>query len=275
MITLFSMNREQILQALQATTSPAESKQAGEFLDGVCTVLLFLVRTNICAILLGFILFTFLKSSCSVHSDHRILPGAAQICGRSVGSGYRSARCCDLPEEHNREVLGGPVFLCVYFNCNLNKKIKCENFIEWQFANNNKAENYELASWLNSITYFQIDDEEETNKEKSFFLADQDKLFIKANLVEAICASSDAAKWVSILGALRKRLRSELEEFIVICDADFRVQLCTALQQIVRQDFPDKWPELIPKLASLLATADGNNWLGGLLTIYKLSKVYE
>lgn len=99
------------------------------------------------------------------------------------------------------------------------------------------------------IKFWEKDDDDESRKQENggFSLSDQDKHFIREHVVDAVCVAPDAAK----------------------------VQLCTAVQHIVRADFPEQWVSLIPKVAQLLSTPDGNSWQGALLVVYKVAKVYE
>uniref|UniRef100_A0AAF5PKN2 Importin-7/11-like TPR repeats domain-containing protein n=1 Tax=Wuchereria bancrofti TaxID=6293 RepID=A0AAF5PKN2_WUCBA len=55
----------------------------------------------------------------------------------------------------------------------------------------------------------------------------------------------------------------------------FRVQLCTTVGIITRHDFPKNWPYLPQKVAVLLHSVDGPSWLGALLVIRRLVKLYE
>ncbi|CAJ0955968.1 unnamed protein product, partial [Mesorhabditis belari] len=161
------MNREQLLHALQATTSSTESKEAGNYLDG---------------------------------------------CTRVIG----------FPSELLKVVVDGSVpdtvrqAAVIYFKNTL------------------------LKHWEK--------DEEDTEKENNdFCIADQDKFFIRENIVDAVCVAPEMA----------------------------RIHLCTAVQTIVRLDYPDKWPNLVAKITQLLSATDANQWLGAFLVIYKVSKVYE
>lgn len=43
----------------------------------------------------------------------------------------------------------------------------------------------------------------------------------------------------------------------------------------MRHDFPKNWPYLPQKVAVLLHSVDGPSWLGALLVIRRLVKLYE
>ncbi|EJD73694.1 importin-beta domain-containing protein, variant [Loa loa] len=81
----------------------------------------------------------------------------------------------------------------------------------------------------------------------SFSLPEQDKHLIRELIIDAIVASPEAV----------------------------RVQLCTAVGIITRHDFPKNWPYLPQKVAVLLHSVDGPSWLGALLVIRRLVKLYE
>ncbi|KAK6763759.1 hypothetical protein RB195_024189 [Necator americanus] len=79
-------------------------------------------------------------------------------------------------------------------------------------------------------------------------LADNDKALIKEGILDAVCAASES----------------------------LRTQLCIAVQQIIRMDFPDRWPQFIAQLTTKLSNPpDASVLSAGLLMLYRLSKVYE
>ncbi|VDK75468.1 unnamed protein product [Litomosoides sigmodontis] len=82
---------------------------------------------------------------------------------------------------------------------------------------------------------------------QSFTLPEQDKNLIRELIIDAIVGSPEAV----------------------------RVQLCTAVGVITRHDFPKNWPHLPQKVAVLLHSVDGPSWLGALLVIRRLVKLYE
>ncbi|VDN05338.1 unnamed protein product [Thelazia callipaeda] len=91
--------------------------------------------------------------------------------------------------------------------------------------------------------YWVIDEEDK----QSFCLSEQDKHLIRELIVDAIVSTPEAV----------------------------RVQLCTTVGVITRHDFPKNWPSLLPKVATLLHSVDGPSWLGALLVIRHLVKLYE
>uniref|UniRef100_A0A915Q402 Importin N-terminal domain-containing protein n=1 Tax=Setaria digitata TaxID=48799 RepID=A0A915Q402_9BILA len=96
----------------------------------------------------------------------------------------------------------------------------------------------------NIINRHWITDEDD---KQSFTLPEQDKHLIRELIIEAIVASPEA----------------------------IRVQLCTAVGIITRHDFPKNWLHLPQKVATLLHSVDGPSWLGALLVIRRLVKLYE
>uniref|UniRef100_A0A915AS39 Importin N-terminal domain-containing protein n=1 Tax=Parascaris univalens TaxID=6257 RepID=A0A915AS39_PARUN len=90
-----------------------------------------------------------------------------------------------------------------------------------------------------------LDEEEKTSG--TFVLPEQDKHIIREHIIDAIVASPEA----------------------------IRVQLCTAVGTIMRHDFPKEWPHLPQKVTTLLHSVDGPSWLGALLVVRRLVKLYE
>jgi len=96
-----------------------------------------------------------------------------------------------------------------------------------------------LESLLGSTTDILPEDE--------FSIHEQDKAFIKDNLVDAIVFSSDVV----------------------------RVQLGVSALHILKQDFPEKWPSFAEKIIGHLNTQDTKPWHGALLCLYQLTKTFE
>lgn len=79
-----------------------------------------------------------------------------------------------------------------------------------------------------------------------FFIHENDKTSIREHIVEAIIHSPDV----------------------------IRRQLNVIVYQIVKEDFPERWPGVIDKIVNNLAS-DQNTWMGALQTLYQLTKNYE
>uniref|UniRef100_A0A1I7X4D7 Eukaryotic elongation factor 2 kinase n=1 Tax=Heterorhabditis bacteriophora TaxID=37862 RepID=A0A1I7X4D7_HETBA len=99
------------------------------------------------------------------------------------------------------------------------------------------------------VKFWEYDDDDEVHKKEhgDFQLAEQDKIIIKNNILDAVCVASDST----------------------------RIQLCTAAQQVMRTEYPEKWTNLLAGIQQKLNTPDGCALQGALLMIYRLSKVYE
>ncbi|CAI4226281.1 unnamed protein product [Auanema sp. JU1783] len=97
--------------------------------------------------------------------------------------------------------------------------------------------------------YWEANNEDSIPEERrdSYVIPDADKEVLKANILEAICISQDS----------------------------IRPQLCVACQLMIRTDFPDKWNGLLPELEKKLLSSEPAYLLGALLTVYRMSKVYE
>ncbi|VDK43500.1 unnamed protein product [Anisakis simplex] len=89
--------------------------------------------------------------------------------------------------------------------------------------------------------------DEDEKSSGMFVLSEQDKHIIREHIIDAIVASPEA----------------------------IRVQLCTAIGTIMRHDFPKEWPHLPQKVTTLLHSVDGPSWLGALLVLRRLVKLYE
>lgn len=89
--------------------------------------------------------------------------------------------------------------------------------------------------------------DEDDKSPTTFILPEQDKHIIREHIIDAIVASPEA----------------------------IRVQLCTAVGIIMRHDFPKNWAHLPQKVTMLLQSMDGPSWLGALLVLRRLVKLYE
>ena len=54
-----------------------------------------------------------------------------------------------------------------------------------------------------------------------------------------------------------------------------RIQLAVCVSQIVKHDFPGRWPQIVDKISINLQNPDPSGWLGSLLCLYQLVKNYE
>uniref|UniRef100_A0A7E4UV58 Importin N-terminal domain-containing protein n=1 Tax=Panagrellus redivivus TaxID=6233 RepID=A0A7E4UV58_PANRE len=70
-------------------------------------------------------------------------------------------------------------------------------------------------------------------------------------------------------------IRSTILQSIIAAPTPIRTHFCTAIQTIVREDFPEKWPEFTNAMGNLLMSTDANEWVAALIVIHRFTKVYE
>jgi len=80
-----------------------------------------------------------------------------------------------------------------------------------------------------------------------FAVHEQDRAVIRDNIVDAVVRSPDIIK----------------------------IQLAVCVSQIVKHDFPGRWPQVVDKVSLILQNPEPSGWLGGLLCLYQLVKNYE
>uniref|UniRef100_A0A8C2XPZ7 Importin 7 n=1 Tax=Cyclopterus lumpus TaxID=8103 RepID=A0A8C2XPZ7_CYCLU len=78
-------------------------------------------------------------------------------------------------------------------------------------------------------------------------IPDEDRLFIRDNIVEAIIHSPER----------------------------IRVQLTTCIHHMIKHDYPGKWTTIVDKIGFYLQSDNSAGWLGILLCLYQLVKNYE
>ena len=70
----------------------------------------------------------------------------------------------------------------------------------------------------------------------------------------------------------KRTIKKNLKKTVcILC----RIQLTVCVSQILRHDFPDKWPGVINKVNGFLAENSQGTWMGALLTLYQIVKKYE
>ncbi|KAK6058435.1 Importin-beta protein, partial [Cooperia oncophora] len=90
------------------------------------------------------------------------------------------------------------------------------------------------------------DSEEDVAEQRC--LSDDDKNFVKANILNTICEATEAS----------------------------RIQLAIAIQNILRMDYPDKWPGFMDHLSTKISNpANASVLSAGLIVLYTVAKVYE
>lgn len=87
-----------------------------------------------------------------------------------------------------------------------------------------------------------------------------------ADLERAAFTLSDADKQV---------IRTNIVEVVIHSPPLIRSQLVLCLENIVSSDYPNAWPELLPKVISLLASRDAASTLGALEVLHVIVGKYE
>ncbi|KAK7098741.1 importin-7-like [Littorina saxatilis] len=73
----------------------------------------------------------------------------------------------------------------------------------------------------------------------------------------------------------RKPIRENIVEAIIHAPDPVRVQLCVCISHIIKCDYPGRWPDAAEKMAMYVQSDNHSTWLGALMSIYQLVKVYE
>jgi len=80
-----------------------------------------------------------------------------------------------------------------------------------------------------------------------FSVHEQDRALIRDNIIDAVVHSPDI----------------------------LRIQLGVCVSQIVKHDFPGRWPQIVEKISIYLQNPEPSGWLGALLCLYQLTKNFE
>ena len=80
-----------------------------------------------------------------------------------------------------------------------------------------------------------------------FFIHEQDKAQIRDNVVEAVIQAPEPV----------------------------RVQLAVCISQMVKHDYPGRWPGIAEKVAAYLQSDQHATWMGALVCLYQLVKNFE
>jgi len=73
----------------------------------------------------------------------------------------------------------------------------------------------------------------------------------------------------------RAVIRDNIVDAVVMAPDIIRIQLGVCVSQIVKHDFPERWPQIVDKVSLYLQNPDPAGWLGALLSLYQLVKNYE
>jgi len=73
----------------------------------------------------------------------------------------------------------------------------------------------------------------------------------------------------------RALIRDNIVDAVVHAPDIIRIQLAVCVSQIVKHDFPGRWPQIVDKVSIYLQNPEPSCWLGALLCLYQLVKNYE
>ena len=73
----------------------------------------------------------------------------------------------------------------------------------------------------------------------------------------------------------RALIRDNIIEAVVRAPDIIRIQLGVCVSQIVKHDFPGRWPQIVDKVSIYLQNPEPAGWLGSLLCLYQLVKNCE
>uniref|UniRef100_A0A1I8BG76 Importin N-terminal domain-containing protein n=1 Tax=Meloidogyne hapla TaxID=6305 RepID=A0A1I8BG76_MELHA len=70
-------------------------------------------------------------------------------------------------------------------------------------------------------------------------------------------------------------IRQHIIETIILAPEPIKIHLCTMIQNIMRHDFPDKWPAFTLELYPLFSSEKSEELNGALLILHRLCKIFE
>lgn len=73
----------------------------------------------------------------------------------------------------------------------------------------------------------------------------------------------------------KKAVRDNLVEAVISAPPPIRVQLACCVTQLVKHDYPGKWPGIAEKVLGFLQSERHDTWLGSLICLQQLVKNYE
>ncbi|KAH8386131.1 hypothetical protein KR200_006009, partial [Drosophila serrata] len=97
------------------------------------------------------------------------------------------------------------------------------------------------------IEHFWSDHEAEPGKPISFSVYEQDRTIIRSVIMDAIVHAPEL----------------------------IRVQLSVCMNHIIKNDFPERWPQVVANISIYLQNQDVNGWNAALVTMYQLVKIYD
>uniref|UniRef100_A0AC35U918 Importin N-terminal domain-containing protein n=1 Tax=Rhabditophanes sp. KR3021 TaxID=114890 RepID=A0AC35U918_9BILA len=100
-------------------------------------------------------------------------------------------------------------------------------------------------------------------------------IFFKNFIYKGWAPDEDEVDKVFISEGDKATIRQHIVSCIVTAPVALRVQLLSSAHNILRTDFPDKWPEFVGQIESLLNSTSADNWAAALNLLYRLAKVFE
>lgn len=73
----------------------------------------------------------------------------------------------------------------------------------------------------------------------------------------------------------RSLVRDNIVEALIQAPETIRLQFGTCIYNIIKCDFPGRWPQIVDQIRNLFTFPDLNRWSGALLCLYQLVKNYE
>lgn len=73
----------------------------------------------------------------------------------------------------------------------------------------------------------------------------------------------------------RELIRNSIIDALVLSPDVIRNNLSSALNHIIKLDYPTRWTGIVDKIVFYLQTPEPNNWMGALLALMQLARAYE
>lgn len=90
---------------------------------------------------------------------------------------------------------------------------------------------------------------------------------------ESLCLEEDLCENI---GFCREALQQQGRHYAYSNKYMFsRVQLCVCISHVIKCDYPGRWPDAAEKMALYIQSDNHAMWMGALMSVYQLVKVYE
>ncbi|KAH3857509.1 hypothetical protein DPMN_100118, partial [Dreissena polymorpha] len=73
----------------------------------------------------------------------------------------------------------------------------------------------------------------------------------------------------------RLTIRNNIIEAVIHAPEPIRVQLCVCISTVIKNDYPGRWPDFPKKVAFYIQSDNHSTWMGALMSLYQMVKVYE